>query len=223
MTKRTTLFIGLFAFALTSITLPAIYAKREFAYPRSAVRVPAHWLPSAGAPLAAQNQSVTYNDVLTGDEMSAVGPDAITLAGEAKADASGNALPGHYTITIRFNRATRTVIGGDWVLTVTATNAAGTLGEASALQGTVADGRVTLNDAGRVTAIVGIKLIVAGGHGDYGNLTGGNGSFEGTFNEKSTGDPQTPPQVVHERNMSPPSNSAAEAAPPFNGKLSLTF
>src|SRR5436190_3516433 len=58
--------------------------------------------------------------------------------------------------------------------------------DGSTLHGTVANGSVILNEAGKVTAIAEVELMVNGGNGNYSGLNSGSGAFGGTLSERPT-------------------------------------
>src|SRR5204863_8957704 len=122
----------------------AVSGRAGFNYSKSLNSAVARLLPVSTAPTLSQTQYASYNNTLTGDEINAGRPDVITVAADAKPAEGESGLPGHLTVTIRFNRSTNAVIGGDWVFTVMP----GTDG--STLHGTVANGSVILNEAGKV-------------------------------------------------------------------------
>lgn len=188
--------------------------------------------------IAPQAGSV-HDNAFNGAEINGGRPDAFTLAGETESTQKSNALPGHYTITIRFNRATAAVIGGDWVLTVFQPGGDGGPVEVGTLHGTVESGSVSLAEDGRVTAVNDVQLIVSGGNADYSGVNTGTGSFAARPNEAPAQD-QSGISPAAERPVSAPQANLREVSPTsaeslrpgvpsehgarsFKGTLTITF
>jgi hypothetical protein len=181
-------------------------------------------LAAASLAALAQGQVTTFTSVVIGNVTNPVTPNAIALNGEAK-----ESLPGVYHINIRYNPETKEISGGDWVRTVVQQEADGSQSELGTLHGNTTGGTVTLNEDGRVTAIIAATLAIAGGNRDYSGVTGGSGVFEGSI-QLEGGAP------VPQRALSPPSEGAqapiaptrfgppdAGALPAFNGTMTLKF
>jgi len=178
-----------------------------------------------------QIQSFTYSNAVTGEEINAGHPDVITIAGNAVADETATGLPGHVVITIRFNRTTNAVIGGEWFFTAIQPGNSDEAG--GTLHGTIARGNVSLSEAGKVTTIEAVELNVAGGNGQYRNITTGSGSFAGTLKEAAIEPAGAAPQEsITSASSSSPSirpappsldPSAEHRTSPFSGTLKRTF
>jgi len=173
----------------------------------------------------AQDNGTTYTSSVVGNNANSGIPNVVALNGEAKEN-----LPGVYHITIRFNRGTKEITGGDWVRTVIQQEADGSQSEVGTLHGDITGGTISVDEQGRVTAINAATLTIAGGNKNYSGISGGSGVFEGSLQAESgsPGPPQpgpVPPQDGTPASVASPQSAPTDAGPKpgFSGTMTLHF
>jgi hypothetical protein len=168
--------------------------------------------------------STTYNSLVKGMETNPGRLDSFVLAGKSEAEAGSDSLPGQFVITVLFNRATNQVIGGNWTLSVTENDSQV---ERGTLHGTVANGTVSFDEGGRVTAVSGVELHLAGGSGSYSDISNGVGSFEAAPPSEPSPNVSPAANAAGESAMTGPPSPPSEPGKPtdraFNGRLILSF
>jgi len=168
--------------------------------------------------------STTYNSLVRGTETNPGRLDSFVLAGKSEAEAGSDALPGHFVITVLFNRATNQVIGGNWALSVTENDSEV---ERGTLHGTVGNGTINFDEAGRVTGVSGVELQLAGGNGSYSDISNGIGSFEAAPPSEPSPNVPLAANAPGESAMTGPPRPLSEPGKPtdraFNGRLILSF